>query len=149
MAIEKERRFLVDPKKLPKELMLGKVLRAGYFTKDDIAIRVSISSTGARKICFKTCDGEVRQEFEYDIPLEDAEQLMLLAPTSLSKTRFEYQGWEIDCFHTIGGLWIAEYEEQEGKDPIPKELPEWIFSEITGDQDYGNASLAWRYGKKT
>lgn len=155
MAIERERKFLLIRENLPRSLGRGKIIQTGYFTKDSVAIRVSIKNLGGEdeksKICFKSPGTEERQEFEYTIPTEDAKALLVLAPTFLSKTRWDREGWEIDRFDlpTDTELWVAEWEEREGKGPIPNPLPDWIGQEVTEQPElYSNQALAWKYGRK-
>lgn len=156
MAIERERKFLIDPTKLPAEALRSFYdTEAGYFTKDEVAIRVTSRKGGKQKVCFKgpIIDQEsgARPEFEYIIPWKDAGELLGLAPTYLPKRRYEYQGWEIDKFEFMvdGELfWLAEYEEKEGKLPCPDPLPPWVEEEVTGDPDYSNQALAWEHGRK-
>lgn len=151
MAIERERKFLVDHTKLPKFVKLAlevddqticRKMKTGYFTKDGVAIRASVGNVGRHnpksKVCFKGSGLELREEFEYNIPLEDALRLVELAPFKVEKTRIEYRGWEIDFFN-LGGV-MAEWEYHEGKDdPV---LPEWILSEVTDDVRYTNQKIA-------
>lgn len=162
MAIERERKFLVDPKKLPSALGVANVFPVvtGYFTRDGVAIRVSSKNMGSLtekcKICFKGPGSEQREEFEYTIPNEDARALLRLAPTQLMKYRFELDGWEIDSIDlgVVGPdgstkLWMAEWEEHPGKSPLPSPLPEWIFREVTEEpREYSNQAIAWKYGRK-
>lgn len=150
MNLEKERKFLVKPEKLPP-LSNGRIIRSAYFTQAGVAIRVTISSAGRQKICVKGPGTLVRQEFEYSIPLEDAERLMLLAPTYITKTRYEYDGWDIDHVFTKDfDLWIAEFEESDQNGyQFPKHLPEWLDEEVTEKpQEYSMMALAWKYGCK-
>lgn len=144
--IERERKFLVAPHLLP-ELPAGRVIEAGYFTKEGIAIRCTIRSDGVQKVCFKGPGLGEREEYEYSIKDKDIRGLMNLAPTYLKKTRYDFEGWEIDHFPELN-LWMAEYEEAEGKPPIPNPLPRWITREVTEDSMYTNMALAWRYGRK-
>lgn len=158
MPTEIERKFLVDPKKLPSEA-LEKFYdtEAGYFTKGPVAIRVTSRVGGKQKVCFKgpvtdTKTG-ARVEVEVIIPNEYALELLELSPTNLKKRRHDYQGWEIDFFPSIRlndfeQLWMAEWEEREGKPQIPNPLPEWIRGEVTGDPVFSNQNLAWRWGRK-
>lgn len=156
MATEKERKFLIDPKLLPPEA-LEKFYdtEAGYFTEDEVAIRVTSRVGGKQKVCFKgpvtDLESGSRLEFEYIIPNEDAQQLLELAPTNLKKRRHDYNGWEIDKFNfQVDGedFWLAEYEEKEGKPPIPNPLPLWIDEEVTSDYSYSNQQIAWTWGRK-
>ena len=157
MSIERERKFLVDPSKLPS-LPTGRVITAGYFTKEEVAIRVTIRGDGVQKICFKSPGGLERQEFEYKIPADDASALMKLAPTNLTKMRYDLDGWEIDEFLSIppvfilkgamGRLWMAEYEEAPNKPLLMDPLPAWAWKEVTDNPAYSNQHLAWRWGNK-
>lgn len=159
MAIERERKFLVHADKLsallPMSVMYGGyIVLSGYFTKDGIAIRVTRRIGGKCKVCFKSGTGEERQEFEYIIPENDAIELMKLSPTFLKKVRYEFKGWEIDRIELPSGdghithLWVAEWEEHEGKDPFPETLPAWIDREVTGDPRFSMQGLAWVHGKR-
>lgn len=148
MAIERERRFIVDAKKLPP-LPPGRLIRTGYFTRDGVAIRVSISSAGAHKVCFKSPGTIERLEFEYSIPRIDAEALLEMAPTILEKTRYDLDGWEIDEFHIADKFWLAEWEDQAGKPELDEaNLPEWIGREVTHLRYATNQSVAFSYGRK-
>lgn len=154
MAIERERKFRVLPELLPPEALKNSYeVEAGYFTNGPIAIRVTSRASGRQKICFKGPGTQEREEFEYLIPNEDAQRLLMLAPTNLKKTRYEFEGWEIDHFHvdevqTSGPLWVAEWEEAPGKQPIPSPLPPWIGLEVTEDVKFTNMRLAWMLGKR-
>lgn len=156
MPTEIERKFIIDPKKLPPEaLSFFYDTEAGYFTHSEVAIRVTSRFGGKQKVCFKGPVTDVktgaRLECEYLIPNEDARQLLALSPTNIRKRRYEYQGWEIDKFEfLVGGkeFWMAEYEEKEGKPPCPDPLPPWVEKEVTGESIYSNQALAWAYGKK-
>lgn len=172
MAIERERKFLVKTEYLPLDVYAmmregeGHTIKSGYFTRDGVAIRVTLKNhgkPGARyKVCFKSPGGEERQEFEYTIPQADALALMELAPAVLTKERFDYEGWEIDRITVNHGtkdnplltdLWVAEWEEHIPADPqeqpkiIPEKLPAWIDREVTGEHDFSMQGLCWEYGR--
>ncbi len=150
MAIERERKFLVLPDLLPTEALQNSYeTQAGYFTDGPIAIRVTSRKGGKQKVCFKGPGTEEREEFEYIIPKEDAERLLALAPNNIHKTRYEYEGWEIDHLHVESkSLWFAEWEEAPGKPPIPSPLPKWIGEEVTGRVELTNMRLAWEFGRR-
>lgn len=156
MAIESERKFLIDHKRLPPEALEKFYdVEAGYFTDGEVAIRVTSRVGGKQKVCFKGPVTDVktgaRLEFEYIIPEKDALELLVLAPTTLKKRRYDYNGWEIDkfekSFRPQDELWMAEYEEKEGKPPLG-ELPPWVLEEVTGDPTFSNQQLAWSLGDK-
>jgi len=145
--IERERKFTVHVNKLP-ELPDGRLIEAGYFTRDGIAVRVTRRSDGVCKVCFKGPGGMEREEVEFSIPAETAAELLTMAPTSIRKVRVDYEGWEIDFYERPDKLVVAEWEESPGKPPIPGPLPEWISEEVTGFPSLRNQELAWRYNLK-
>lgn len=173
MAIEKERKFLVNESVLPKEFFtpgMGDIIEAGYYTQSGMAVRVTVRNHGrgaenrpkppVYKVGFKTPGAFIRHEYEYHIPPEDALQLLRASPTYLQKERFYLEGWEVDCidikvgwglkpsFTLKGKFWIAEYEEEEGKPPFEQiALADWVGKEVTEDRDYSNQAIAWACGK--
>jgi adenylate cyclase len=95
--------------------------------------------------------GMTRAEYEYDIPISDARELLVMAePHVIEKVRhlvpFGGLVWEVDEFAgRHEGLVIAEVElESEGQ---AVELPEWIGREVTEDDRYYNASLSRAEGR--
>jgi adenylate cyclase len=87
----------------------------------------------------------VRPEFEYEIPVEEAEEMFKLCRRPLiEETRFEvvHDGllWEIDEFAgENAGLVLAEVELEHPSQPVA--LPDWIGDEVTADQRYRNSQL--------
>ncbi|HEY5369759.1 MAG TPA: UPF0158 family protein [Hanamia sp.] len=147
MALEIERKYLVDDKKwLALSKQEGNHYRQGYIvTEPKKTIRVRITETK----CFITIKGEstgaTRSEYEYEIPRKDAEELLdNFCVAELEKTRYKiiYKNklWEVDEF--LGeneGLIIAEIELNEEDEIF--EIPEWVANEVTGDERYYNANL--------
>ena len=87
----------------------------------------------------------VREEFEYEIPMEDAESLWRLCSKKLSKTRYRLMHagnlWEIDVFHEKNeGLVLAEIELSAPDQVF--EPPFWLGEEVTDDARYLNVNLA-------
>jgi CYTH domain-containing protein len=90
--------------------------------------------------------GETRLEYEYDIPVDEAREMLreLCHKPLIEKTRYKipFDGfiWEVDEFQGENeGLIFAEIElEYEGQKFT---LPPWIGREVTGDSRYYNASL--------
>jgi len=90
--------------------------------------------------------GSTRQEFEYEIPLADAQaMLQLCEPSLVEKNRrvIEFAGndWEVDEF--LGeneGLVVAEIELQSEQQGF--ETPNWVGSEVTDDRRYFNSYLS-------
>ena len=90
--------------------------------------------------------GVSRYEWEKEIPLEEAQELLLLCePGMITKTRYlvkagEYT-FEVDEFHGDNeGLIIAEIELPD--ENAPYERPAWLGKEVTGDVRYYNVMLA-------
>ena len=89
--------------------------------------------------------GLSRYEFEYEIPLDDAEQLMTLCePGIIDKTRWLVKSgehtFEVDEFHGDNApLVMAEVELKTPSDE-PK-IPHFIGKEVTGDRRYYNSQL--------
>lgn len=89
--------------------------------------------------------GMSRYEFEKEITLEEAEQLLKLCePGAIDKIRYLVkQGkhtWEVDEFHGENeGLTVAEIELSSENEAF--DLPHWIGTEVTGDRKYYNSML--------
>ena len=96
--------------------------------------------------------GGSRLEFEYEIPLRDADHLLdICEKPMIEKMRFKVaEGgfvWEIDEF--LGdnqGLIVAEVELQSEDQDFPK--PDWVLEEVTGDPRYFNSNLIKKPYKK-
>jgi adenylate cyclase len=115
MALEIERKFLIDTDKLGK-LENGYDIKQGYIqTKDETVIRVRVKGNGAFVTIKGGNIGATRLEYEYAIPVEDANEMLEKFCTKpiLYKTRYlilhKKHTWEIDIFHKeIDGLIVAE-----------------------------------------
>lgn len=89
--------------------------------------------------------GISRYEWEKEIPLKDAQELMQLClPGIIDKTRYlvDYKGhtWEIDEFYGDNeGLMLAEIELEKEEETFDK--PEFIGEEVTGDLRFYNSHL--------
>lgn len=154
MAIETERKFLLssDAWKIDEygNERIGTPYKQGYLVSTvDLTVRVRIAgTTGIITIKGPTAPGKIgKAEFEYEIPLGDAEELFktLCLPEKIEKTRYKIpfgsHVWEVDVFHGANeGLVMAEVE-LTSEDDQP-EIPEWIGAEVTNDSRYYNALLA-------
>ncbi|PHQ64959.1 MAG: adenylate cyclase [Sulfurimonas sp.] len=146
MALEIERKFLIDINKLDK-LKNGYYIKQGYIqTKDKTAVRVRVKGDEAFLTIKGKSVGATRLEYEYSIPVVDANEMLerLCAKPIIDKTRYlvkhKKHTWEIDIFHKENdGLIVAEVE-LESEDEIV-ELPEWILKEVTDDIRYYNSNL--------
>ena len=145
MAVEIERKFLVigDAWRSAPSLLI----RQGYLNRDpQRTVRVRTSDDQAWVTVKGLTRGATRAEFEYPIPVGDAESLLELCEKPiLEKRRYMIrhgsQIWEVDEFlGDNAGLVVAEAEvEHEGTD---LELPPWIGDEVTSEPRYYNSSLS-------
>lgn len=146
MAFEIEHKYLVinDSYKL---MATGKVaIRQGYLNRNpDRTVRIrTMGSKGFLTVKSRN-HGAKRLEFEYEIPLKDAEQILKLAePGILEKTRYIVPYgtliWEVDEFHgSQEGVIVAEVELPEND--IEYDKPPFIGADITGDPAYYNSNL--------
>ena len=148
MAEEIERKFLVAGDGWQQAVTGQKRLVQGYLSSNAKAtVRIRIADDQKAVLTLKgPADGISRAEFEYEVPLDDARQLLDLAwPNVVEKTRYlvPHGGltWEVDVFegaHT--GLVVAEVELETVDQSI--DLPDWVGREVSHDDRYANASLA-------
>jgi len=145
MGIEIERKFLV----------VGDAWRAapavpyaqGYLNRDkQRTVRVRVVQQQAWLTVKGANAGATRAEFEYPIPVADAEQLLALCDGPLVRKLRRVvvhagAAWEIDEFQgDNAGLVVAEIELPS--EDAPFEPPPWLGVEVTHDPRYFNSSLA-------
>jgi adenylate cyclase len=147
MGLEIERKFLVTG--VPwRQAGPGVRVRQGYLCSGPpVAVRVRVAGARANLNLKQATLDIVRDEFEYEIPLEDAELLLRrhCAGRCVEKTRYrlDWAGrtWEIDVFEGANaGLVVAEVELDREDDPV--DLPPWAAQEVSGDPRYLNTYLA-------
>ena len=149
MAIEIERKFLVDNEKWNKVIKPdGKLIHQGYLQRENnISIRVRFTDTKGTLTIKGAQVGISRPEFEYEIPLGDAIELYNnFSEVKLKKTRYiiEHAGfnWEVDEFMDQNmGLITAEVELINESIQIA-DFPKWILEDVTNDDKYKNSNLA-------
>ena len=119
----------------------------GYLNRDKYrTVRVRIAGPLGTLTIKSLNVGATRDEFEYEIPLEDARQILDLCEKPVIEKRrrvIEYAGaaWEVDEFlGENAGLVVAEIELESEDQAI--ELPDWVGEEITEDPRYFNANLS-------
>lgn len=147
MATEIERKFLVTGDAWKQHVVSESRMKQGYLsTEKNASIRVRIAKGTAHLNIKSTKNGIRRAEFEYEIPVSDAEEILEVAALRpyIDKTRYEIEWgghtWELDVFYGENeGLVMAEIEldsEDQGF-----ELPPWAGREVSDDPRYYNASL--------
>jgi adenylate cyclase len=144
MAREIERKFLIKGSAWRRAGAMR--LRQGYLSSaKGRTVRVRTVGDKAYLTIKGMAVGATRPEFEYEIPYEDAKELLNLCEMPLiekDRYRVEEGGvvWEIDEF--LGenlGLIIAEVELESEGQPLAK--PDWVGEEVTGDPRYFNSNL--------
>ncbi|MCB0163097.1 MAG: CYTH domain-containing protein [Anaerolineae bacterium] len=146
MGQEIERKFLVDEALWREVRPAGTDYRQGYIvnTKAKI-VRVRVAGAKGYLTIKGATQGATRAEFEYEIPVEEAHQLLQFCEGPLiEKTRykveFEQHLWEVDEFSGENdGLIMAELELDSEDQPFTK--PAWVGQEVTHDPRYYNANL--------
>ncbi|MCX6232462.1 MAG: CYTH domain-containing protein [Bacteroidetes bacterium] len=148
MPLEIERKFLVNQEKWNAiEKPQQNNYRQGYLLTDPMkTIRVRVTDTAAFLTIKGLNQGATRLEFEYEIPIADAEALLNnFAVAELIKIRYKivYKDklWEVDEFLGANtGLIVAEIELESEIEAF--ELPPWVDKEVTGDEKYYNSNLS-------
>lgn len=148
MAKEIERKFLVANDDWRALVTSATPMRQAYVVlMHDRSVRVRTKNGTSAQLTVKIGQSSlVRDEFEYPIALEDAEEMIALAVGNvIEKVRYtvEHHGfvWEIDVYEgAYQGLVIAEVELRKESDA--PSMPHWIGREVTGDRRYSNQALA-------
>lgn len=163
MATEIERKFLVKQESWRTTADAhyrekGARYRQGYLSTDkERTVRVrtiaqvrSAQGEGGEQHGYLTIKGKSvgasRAEYEYEIPMQDAEEMLdtLCQRPLIEKIRYKVdQGgvtWEVDeFFGENAGLIIAEVELEDADQSFTK--PAWVGQEVTDDPRYFNANL--------
>jgi CYTH domain-containing protein len=146
MQIEIERKFLVKPR-LWKPTVPGILYIQGYVAMTTkFVVRVRIKGDQACLTMKAAKAGLTRKEYEYPIPISDAEKLLadINPPEPIRKIRYRipYKAhlWEVDEFQGANqGLLLAEIELKAEDESF--ETPPWIGKEVTGDERFYNAYI--------
>lgn len=148
MAVEIERKFLVKDDSW-KEQATRKFYCQGYLNREKgRTVRVRrVGQKAFLTVKGATTQGCSRSEYEYEIPLNDGQELLdnLCHHPLIEKYRYlvEFDGmvWEIDEFLGENSpLVVAEIELEYVEQPFGK--PPWLGEEVTGDVRYYNSSLS-------
>ncbi len=149
MATEIERKFLVKGRDWQAQGQ-GTRLVQGYLSSEpERTVRVRIAGDLATLNIKGKTEGATRSEWEYPIPVAEAEDLLarLCEQPLIDKIRYRipYAGmvWEVDeFFGENAGLVVAEIELESEDQAFEK--PDWVGEEVTHDTRYFNASLIRR-----
>lgn len=147
MAIEIERKFLLRDDSWHDSADEGVLIRQGYLAgSEKSSIRIRVADDKAN-INIKSATLDItRQEYEYPIPLAEANEMLdtLCEGPLIEKTRYhvhhEKHLWEIDVFSGDNrGLIVAEVELGSADEDF--ERPNWLGEEVSDDARYYNVCL--------
>lgn len=143
MGVEIERKFLINIEKFPLHKLEDPCwIRQGYLSRDPVVRVRHVARPNQGFITVKGKGTLSRQEFEYEIPPDDATALLALCPRTIVKQRSRLGRWELDHFTTPNIGWLAEIELESPDETFEK--PEWLGKEVTDDPSYANVNIAYR-----
>jgi len=156
MGVEIERKFLIVSDGWRQHVERSVRMAQGYLNdmqalragSQKASVRVRIAGSQAFLNMKSRELGHTRQEFDYEIPMADAEDLLKLCVGGLiDKTRHyvRHAGflWEIDVFEgENAGLQVAEIELPSADTVF--ERPDWAGRQVTDELRYYNLALAER-----
>lgn len=146
MAFEIEHKYLVVNDSYRSMETGSYHIFQGYLSRDpERIVRVRIRDDKAYITVKGLTKGNIRHEFEYEIPIEDAKEMMTLCiPPVIEKIRhivvFDNHIWEVDEFKgALNHVIIAEIELNSCDEKY--ELPPFVGADITGNPDYYNSNI--------
>lgn len=146
MALEIEHKYLVISDEYRAMSSESVSIRQGYLNRrPEGTVRVRIKGTKAFLTVKGRTSGDTRLEFEYEVPVREAEQMLQMCDgAEIDKTRYLVRygdhTWEVDEFHGLRqGLVVAEIELDESRHDY--RLPPFVGREVTGDPKYYNSNL--------
>jgi adenylate cyclase len=147
MPVEIERKFLVINDSWKQQVESESSLKQGYLSAEKtLSIRVRIAKGRAQLTIKGATSGISRSEYEYEIPQQDAQEMMdnLVSGSVIDKTRYKVRSgdhlWDLDLFHGDNqGLIMAEVELASETEAF--QMPDWAGEEVSDDPRYYNANL--------
>lgn len=146
MAQEIERKFLTKSDAWRSNAR-GRFYRQGYLsTVKERTVRIRWIKNQGYITVKGIAKGAVRAEYEYEIPVKDANEMLdtLCEQPIIEKMRYEIEHneliWLVDEFEGVNkGLILVEVELSDENQKIV--LPDWVGAEVTGDPNYFNSNL--------
>jgi adenylate cyclase len=145
--LEIERKFLVEGSVWKSAIKSKAELVQGYlFHAEQGVLRVRIADTEAfLTIKLRTAEVTTSEEYEYRIPLKDAQNLLDKCTTQIAKTRYTLQHkpglWTVDVFKGANAPLILAEVEILPYESWPEVFPTWMKQEVTEDKRYRNSHL--------
>jgi len=150
MAKETERKFLVVSDAYRAGATRVRHIRQGYVSRRaGGTVRVRVADGRGYLTVKGVTAGAVRSEWEYEVPVADAEAMLaeVCDGAVISKRRYVVPAggglsWEVDEFDGpagVAGLTVAEIELPAADAPFAR--PAWLGEEVTGRPEYYNSNL--------
>lgn len=147
MGVEIERKFTVIDDTWKQHVTGSEKITQGYLANTDkCSMRIRSSSEKASINLKSMRIGIQRLEFEYPIPIDEANDMLnsLCIQPAIIKTRYYVSHaddcWEVDVFEGENiGLVVAEIELDEPDQAF--DIPSWLGEEVSNDTRYYNISL--------
>lgn len=155
-SVEIERKWLIDPSKIPYDLTNAEVydIEQTYinFSPEIRVHRINNSYFTSAMKANMSSDGMTRDELEIDITEEEYNELYKKREgNTILKTRYQFLSQDgylmaIDIFHgDLDGLAYLEIEFVSEAESKAYKEPDWVLLDVTADVNYKNGYLA-RYG---
>jgi adenylate cyclase len=147
MAKEIERKYLVINESYKEMAVKSVRIIQGYISRrKEATVRVRIKGDSAFLTVKGVTEGILRNEWEYEIPVDDATEMLRTACEGkvIDKVRyivpFEGFTWEVDQFNgQLSPLTIAEVElPSADTNPV---LPDFVGEDVSGNPAYYNSNL--------
>lgn len=147
MGIEIEHKYTLKNDDWRNHVTRSERMVQGYMAGNERAsVRIRITGDKANLNIKSATLGVRRQEWQYDIPLADAETMLndLCEKPVIDKVRHYVivggKTWEVDEFYGDNkGLIVAEIELESETEQF--ELPDWVDQNVSEDTRYYNVSL--------
>lgn len=147
MGVEIERKFLVDKRHF-KPTSKGELIHQVYLKRNNSrSVRIRIIGKNAFITIKSTVTAMVKNEFEYAIPLHEAQEMIEIFKDlpAIKKIRYQQIIDDSECvidefLEKNEGLLMAEIELATTSTPFSK--PNWLLNEVTDDLRYHNSNLA-------
>ena len=137
---------MVDKRRLHELTFESEEMIVQGYLSTSPTVRIRLKGNRAFLTVKSPTRGLSRQEYEYEIPVEDAVELLKLCGGKVLKkirrtlTHSDHV-WEVDFFMgRHAGLVLAEVELTSPDEQLI--VPEWITREVSADARYANSTLA-------
>ncbi len=149
MGVEIERKFLVNQDAAAQVLpgTRSERLVQGYLAQGALTVRVRIVDESRAWLTLKGPRvGLSQPEFEYEVPLDDARELLAMASLGVVRKRRHYvphagQTFEVDVYEgPLEGLITAELELEHEAQEVA--WPQWLGRDVSEEPGYLNWTLA-------